>query len=580
VPLGDAAVAIELGRTMDPVTNARIHALDRALTQADLPGVVELVPTYRSLLVHYDPLVVAYEELGAGLRGIVARAPGNALPVNATEAEASADASAAVVEVPVVYGGEWGPDLADVARHAGLSEEEVVRRHAAGEYRVAMLGFAPGFPYLMGMDPAIACPRLATPRVRVPGGSVGIADTQTGIYPFAMPGGWRLIGRTALSLFDPLRDPPALLRPGSKVRFVPAEPRSLGTFPTAALPVGTASGAGALSARSLRVIDPGLLATVQDGGRRGYQRYGVPPSGAADGVALAVGNLAVGNEPLSAAIEVTAGAAEFEFIAPSLLAITGATVEAVLSGRPVPPATPLDAGPGDRLRLSLPTAGLRAYVCLAGGVAVPEVLGSRSTYLPAGFGGFEGRALRGGDVLPLGSARARHPRGAEPVRIDLPGDLFSATTGRTLELPFLPGGQWDDFPLDARQAFLDRSWRVSHQSDRIGLRLEGEPLDGGSAGIGFVSDGTVTGAIQVAGDGLPIALLIDRQTTGGYPKLGAIASVALHLLGQAQPGDELAFRPVSIEEAHRALRALDDRLGQLVGARRAVMRVQRADTAR
>lgn len=522
---------------------------------------MELVPTYRSLVVHYDPLVVGFEELAAELRVLVGRVPASTAAVGADDEPP--------IEIPIVYGGEAGPDLPDVARHAGLSGEEVVRRHAAGEYRVAMLGFAPGFPYLMGLDPSIACPRRATPRVRVPAGSVAIAETQTGIYPFAMPGGWRLIGRTGLPLFDPRRDPPATLRPGARVRFVPA---TAADALTSSVHVRTRAAPRPHAARAVRVIEPGVLATVQDAGRFGYQRYGVPPSGAADGLSLALGNLAVGNEAGAAAIEVTAGGAEFGFSAPTRLAVTGAEADLTLAGRPVRQWEPVVASPGDRLRIGLARNGLRIYLCLGGGLAVDPVLGSRSTYLAAAFGGVQGRALRAGDLLPLGSGTSREGAPAVPM----PPDLVSLPAGTRIEVPFLPGAEWDDLAEAARRRFLDRTWRVSHQSDRIGLRLEGEPIEAGTVGRGLVSDGTVTGTVQLSGDGLPIILLVDRQTIGGYPRLGAVAQVGHHRLGQAGAGDEIVFRPVTMAEAQRALRALDESLRRYGRSISGVMRVQGA----
>lgn len=307
--------------------------------------------------------------------------------------------------------------------------------------------------------------------------------------------------------------------------------------------------------RAIRVVEPGILATVQDAGRPAYARFGVPPSGAADGPALAAGNRAVGNDRTAAGIEITAGGAEFEFLTPAIFAVTGADMEVSLDGRSFPRGAALQAEVGSRLRVGLPQEGFRAYLCLDGGIAVPRLLGSRSTYLAGGFGGHEGRALRPGDVLSLGAATAEEQtptasRGMEPTSAG-----GTARTGRRIVLPFVPGGQWDDFPEESRRAFPSRSWRVSHHSDRMGLRLEGDPLDTGGAGEAFVSDGTVTGAIQVSGDGLPIVLFVDRQTTGGYPKLGAVASVAFPHVAQAQAGDEFVFRPISVEEAGEALRA-------------------------
>jgi KipI family sensor histidine kinase inhibitor len=216
-PAGDSALLVILGGQIDLATNRRVHALARRLAEHPLEGAGEAVPGYTTLLVHYDPLRVGYERLAGWVEEALAGPPPGAAGLE----EGPADLPAARrVEIPVRYGGEWGPDLEDVAQHCGLSTAEVVRIHTAGEYSVFLIGFLPGFPYLGGMDKAIACPRLATPRLCVPAGSVGIAGEQTGIYPLESPGGWRIIGRSRLLLFDIQRDPPALLAPGDMVRFV------------------------------------------------------------------------------------------------------------------------------------------------------------------------------------------------------------------------------------------------------------------------------------------------------------------------------------------------------------------------
>jgi 5-oxoprolinase (ATP-hydrolysing) subunit B len=206
-PAGDSALLVELGDQIDLALNRRLHALADWLRGQ--PGLGEAVPGYASLLVHYDPLRLLYPEVLAQIQRGLAQA-GSADPSPARR-----------IEIPLRYGGEDGPDLDFVARHCGLSAAEVIRRHSQAEYVVYFLGFTPGFPYLGGMDPAIAAPRLETPRTRVPAGSVGIAANQTGLYPFESPGGWRIIGRTSAILFDPLSQPPALLAPGDVVRFIP-----------------------------------------------------------------------------------------------------------------------------------------------------------------------------------------------------------------------------------------------------------------------------------------------------------------------------------------------------------------------
>ena len=197
-----------MGDAISPEVNRRVKGLLDAIDKAVIEGVEALSPTYRSILVYYDPLKIPLEELKQRLSDL-----GRALP-DASSSEAS------IFEIPTLYGGEFGPDLDFVASHTGLSPEEVIRIHAGTDYLVYMVGFNPGFPYLGGMSEKIAAPRLETPRVKIPAGSVGIAEAQTGIYPLESPGGWRLIGRSPLKMFDPSRDPPALVEAGDLVRFV------------------------------------------------------------------------------------------------------------------------------------------------------------------------------------------------------------------------------------------------------------------------------------------------------------------------------------------------------------------------
>ncbi|HID61798.1 MAG TPA: 5-oxoprolinase subunit PxpB [Anaerolineae bacterium] len=206
---GDSALVVEFSNEISEQVNRGVHALACALEKNPLPGLGEAVPTYRSLLIHYDPLRLSCEEVRAFVSDVLQKG------------EEVLEHESRVVEIPVVYGGEFGPDIEFVAEYNSLSVEEVVRIHSAATYLVYMLGFSPGFAYLGGMSEAIATPRLETPRTLVPAGSVGIAGQQTGIYPIATPGGWRLIGRTPLKLFDPKSDPPTLLKAGDTVRFTP-----------------------------------------------------------------------------------------------------------------------------------------------------------------------------------------------------------------------------------------------------------------------------------------------------------------------------------------------------------------------
>ena len=210
--LGEDALLLRFGDAVDASINAHVHALSQRIERVRPPWLRDLVPAYASLALFVDA-----DAFDCTLEPLVEA--GHWLE---QQALAGSDAAVAdrLIEIPVRYGNEEGPDLAVLATHAGLREDEVIARHCTVEYRVAMLGFSPGFPYLLGLDPRLAMPRLDTPRTRVAAGSVGIGGAQTGIYPQAGPGGWRIIGRTTLALFDPLRDPPTLLAPGDRVRFI------------------------------------------------------------------------------------------------------------------------------------------------------------------------------------------------------------------------------------------------------------------------------------------------------------------------------------------------------------------------
>ena len=221
VSASDSAILVEVGDGISEDVNREVYRIRDAIEASDVSEyIVEMIPAYRTLLVEY----VATEVSDADMRAELEQ-PINEISVDAGGTDI--DSSGRTVEVPVVYGGEFGPDLSDVAAHAGLSEDQVIDIHSSATYRVYMVGFAPGFPYLGGMDARIACPRLTTPRVRIPAGSVGIAESQTGIYPNESAGGWRIIGRSPKKLFDVDMEPPSVLEPGAMVKFVQVDSAEL-----------------------------------------------------------------------------------------------------------------------------------------------------------------------------------------------------------------------------------------------------------------------------------------------------------------------------------------------------------------
>ena len=204
---GDSSVCVEVGNEISPDINRKIRAFKIAVEKSGIPGIVETVPTYRSLLVHYKPEVIGYKAITEKFKSLMGTLDNIEIP------------PPTVIEIPVLYGGEMGPDIENVASHNGKTVEEVIKIHTSQEYLIYMIGFIAGFPYLGGMSKEIATPRLKEPRVKIDGGSVGIAGEQTGIYPLDSPGGWQLIGRTPLKLYDAEREKPVLLEAGQYIKF-------------------------------------------------------------------------------------------------------------------------------------------------------------------------------------------------------------------------------------------------------------------------------------------------------------------------------------------------------------------------
>jgi len=525
LPVGDRALAVELGRALDPALNARVRALDEAVRERPFPGFLESVPTFASLLVVFEPERTSFADARDALERLLHTPPAAAPPIR-------------IHAIPVVYGGDEGPDLAEVARRCNLTQDEVVSRHAAGEYTAFFLGFLPGFAYLGTVAPELEMPRRSSPRPRVPARTVAIAGRLTGVYPYASPGGWNLIGRTRRAMFDPFAtQSPATIEPGDRVRFVAAAGADAADAAVIRRAPGPAAGPPVVE-----VLEGGLLTTIQDEGRRGLRRIGVPWCGALDAAAAGAANRALGNPPGAAVLECTAAGPTQRFLTATRFAVAGADLGAVLERSdlgswPVPAGRSVVARAGNVLSMRERRFGLRAYIALAGGVDVPEVLGSRSTDLVAGFGGLDGRGLRTGDVLSL-VRRASGSAGSDAET--------SAASSAPLVVRVVAGPQDDMFTDDALARLETATFEVTPLSDRTGCRLSGEPLAHRATGE-ILSDGMVPGCIQVPPDGQPIVMMADGPTTGGYPKIATVVTSDLPTLAQLAPGDRVRFRIVSAD---------------------------------
>lgn len=536
VPLGDSALLLRLGQVADAATLARVQMLAADLVAARLPGVRDIVPAYTTIGVFFETETLEPDVLSVG------RARVEAL---AAKKRTKAGAKGELKIVPVCYGGEAGPDLEEVAGRAGLAAEEVIRRHAEVIYRVAAVGFAPGFAYLAGLPEELQMARRETPRVRVPAGSVGIGGGQTGIYPTVSPGGWNLIGRTPRRLFDPGARPPAWLQAGDRVKFERITAEELAGQEAEASRGGPT---GRTPAGDVEVLRPGVLTTVQDLGRWGWQAQGVSPGGAMDEGAARLANLVVGNPEGAAVLETSLRGPVLRFGREAAVALTGARVKGVAGGRI------LRVEAGGTLDLGDIEAGARAYVAVAGGWAVAEVLDGKGTDLLGGFGGWKGRALRAGDRLAIGA-------GAELLKTGgwfVPGGEVWPTDG-VMVVRAVRGAQWDCFRPATRRGFFGAEFGVTGKSNRMGLRLSAFKV-GVDDQREMVSEAVAAGAVQVPPDGAPIVLGVDRQTLGGYPKIANVITADLPRLAQLPPGARVRFAEVSQSEAQAArLKAVVER---------------------
>lgn len=530
-PVGTRAVLAELSGTQD------VLALQTLLLESPLPGQTDVLAAAETVMVRADSPAAA-RRMAALLLELDLTAP--------------VKQAGGLVVIDTVYDGE---DLAEVGRLTGLGIDGVIEAHSRQVWTVAFAGFAPGFGYMVGENQVLEVPRRSSPRTAVPAGSVALAGNYSAVYPRRSPGGWQLIGRTGARMWDLSRAEPALASPGHRVQFravrdvvtVAPEPAASGAV--------TATEASAVEAASgLRIVSPGLQSLIQDLGRHGHSALGVSAAGALDRASLRRANRLVGNSPAAAAIETVAGGLRVQAAgdqvlavagAPSALTIdspsdagSGADSEADSDGtgrrRTVPMATPFALLDGEILTVGAPEAGFRSYLAVRGGVDAPAVLGSRSTDTMSGIGP---APLAPGQLLAAGGVTESGVVGSPELQPDFPG------TGVTV-LDIVPGPRADWFDEAALESLCGQDWVVKPQSNRVGMRLDGTPLQRSRQGE-LPSEGTVAGAIQVPPEGLPVLFLADHPITGGYPVIGVVVDHQLDLAAQVPIGGSIRFRRVA-----------------------------------
>jgi len=549
---------------------AQTLALHASLAACLPNGVRELVCGARTILVRFDP---ARTDAQAVVDAVAHRRLDGAVRHAGTR-----------IEIPVHYDGE---DLDDVAGLLGMSRQELIARHTGTDYCAAFSGFAPGFVYLSGGDPLLNVPRRSSPRTRVPAGAVALAGQFSAVYPQQSPGGWQLLGVTPLAMWDMQRHPPAVVQPGDRVRFVDAArltqtqidalcaagQRGQDRAPADKTETLANVAAPAMRAQrcvaSLHVLAGGLLTLFQDAGRHGKTALGVCACGAADQGALRAANRLVGNDPGQACLEVTQGGLILAAHGNATLAVTGADVEITVrsaSGQRwcVTRGQAFALGDGDTLSLGQARAGVRAYVAVRGGFdegadngvahdvnggsgdtcqrvfcSVP-VLGSRSTDTLARLGP---PPVQRGDILRVRTQSfgppVDHP--IDPVAL---ADKPLPRANHCVTLDVIMGPRTDWFTPDAIARFCDQQWRVTPQSNRVGLRLTGQAIVRTQAAqaMELPSEGTSPGSIQIPPNGQPVLFLNDHPLTGGYPVIATVANYHLDLAGQIPVDARIRFR--------------------------------------
>ncbi|MFF2242743.1 5-oxoprolinase/urea amidolyase family protein [Arthrobacter sp. NPDC058130] len=519
--VGTRAVLAELSGTPD------VLALQALLLEKPLPGQQDVLAAAETVLVTSDS--------PASARRIATRL----LQLDLT---APVQRDGELVVIDTVYDGE---DLAEVGQLTGLGTEGVIAAHSGQVWTVAFAGFAPGFGYMVGENQQLEVPRRSSPRTAVPAGSVALAGNYSAVYPRRSPGGWQLIGRTNARMWDLDRAQPALAAPGHRVQFRPVRDAvTLGTEPAAeTVAAGTAPEPAVARdvTCGLRILAPGLQSLVQDLGRHGHSGLGVSAAGALDRASLRRANRLVGNAPGAAGIETVAGGLTVQAVGDQVLAVTGApsalNIESVPDDagdtwqRAALMATPFALLDGETLSLGAPHSGFRSYLAVRGGVDAAPVLGSRSTDTMSGIGP---APLAAGQVVAAGGEAESGVVGAPELQPDYPG------AGVTV-LDVVPGPRADWFDQAALDSFAAQDWEVKAQSNRVGMRLDGTPLQRSRQGE-LASEGTVAGALQVPPEGLPVLFLADHPITGGYPVIGVVVDSQLDLAAQVPIGGKIRFR--------------------------------------
>ena len=547
-PIGDHSILIDFSKSIEPLKS--IHALSKALFANKPSWAAEIVPGLDSLVIQLqcttENLKAAREQALVDLKKMGEQ----------FEKQKNRKTSPNKIHrIQVCYHPDLGLDLPAIAKACKLSIEEVVRLHKNSLYTADILGFMPGFAYFSGLNPQLRLPRLVSPRPAVPKGSVAIAELQTAIYPRVTPGGWNIIGRSPNKLFDIDNNPPGLFMAGDQMQI---EEISLDQFHRLDEVNASKEVIRSLdkneSVASIEVLQAGTFSTIQDDPRSGLSHWAVGPGGACDAASLHLANALVGNPPNTAAIEMTSTGPTLLFHEATCVAWVGASCEGIVNNQRIPGNRPVWIPKGATLKFSALNPGLRSLLAIGGGLDLPKTLGRFGSHISADIGP---KRLEKGNQFNLANPKA--PLKSSFLKLLFKEDDLPSYPKWYVRSPFLPtslvtqirclaGPHLSFLSAKERELFWSTVWTVSNQSNRMGVRLQGD-FKVKKDLPNIPSQAITFGTVQFPPSHEPIIMLAEHQTTGGYPRLAEVIRSDLVKLAQAKPGSRLQLQLIDLEEA-------------------------------